>query len=299
MAEDCNDGMMVWDCFCNHGMMFWDCKSKGTKDNIEYMEKLKNKYSIVLSDSVDEICYFAFKSCTCLASVFISSSVTRISKDAFKGCRAIITVDPDNPVYTIRNGKLALKEVKAEGRVGNLEWKLANRVLTIKANGKISDYDDYSKGWNKGASSWYPYREVIKKIVFKGNHPYIDRCDISSVTFENWTVPSDNDTIQVQSIIERAFKGYISDDLWNIDHWFCEQMPRMLRDFKRDSYGYASGGGLPMKEWRAILDRMIFCFSKMYKQHNDCWDDKTNTDLKEIKKEAFDLFFKYFEELSW
>jgi len=40
------DKAMADDCDC--GMMFWDGRSKGTKDNIEYMEAL-GKYYLVLS----------------------------------------------------------------------------------------------------------------------------------------------------------------------------------------------------------------------------------------------------------
>ena len=40
------DKVMADDCDC--GMMFWNLRSKGTKDNIDYMEKL-GKYYLVLN----------------------------------------------------------------------------------------------------------------------------------------------------------------------------------------------------------------------------------------------------------
>jgi hypothetical protein len=52
------------------------------------------------------------------------------------------------------------------------------------------------------------------------------------------------------------------------------------------------------EEWQAILDRIIFCFTEMRKL-SDTWEDDKRARREELKKEGFDLFFKYFESLWW
>jgi len=212
------------------------------EDNYIYSNALLNcsdLKSVTIPNSIIGICESAFEGCTGLTSLTIPRSVTGIEKDAFKRCNAIITVHPDNPVYTVRNGKVVFKKVKTAGQIGKLEWTLSNRVLTIKTNGKISDFDDYSVGSNanESHSTWFPYRKLINKIAFKRlDIPIVTCQNPYSVTFENWTVPScHDDAIGIYSIIQRAFQGYTSTDLWSFYSWFSVQIPRMLRDFKRDS----------------------------------------------------------------
>jgi hypothetical protein len=81
MAEDCNDGMMVW-----------DGKSKGTKDNVDYMEKLGKKYSIVVSGSVAKIEDFAFSGCTGLISITFPDTIVEIGYKAFSNCTGLTSV---------------------------------------------------------------------------------------------------------------------------------------------------------------------------------------------------------------
>ena len=173
-------------------------------------------------------------------------------------------------------------------------------------------YDDYLKGWKEatgaGYSSWYPFRRLIKKVVFKGNDYSANRLNISSVTFENWAVPTfrepsylddSSDSIGIHGIIERSFQGYTFTDLTSINGWFLEQMPRMLRNFKRDLCSYP--GNMTFEEWGTIIERMAFCFSEMHPLLSDvtmCIEEERIA-YKKIKKEAFGLFLKYFEHLWW
>lgn len=74
---------------------------------------------------------------------------------------------------------------------------------------------------------------------------------------------------------QRAFRGYSTLDRWSIDSWFEEVMPRILTDYKKNLHGcpvqftirkdgtdYQSVDE-GMEAWKAILDRMIFCFTEM------------------------------------
>jgi hypothetical protein len=75
---------------------------------------------------------------------------------------------------------------------------------------------------------------------------------------------------------QRAKRGYSYQDLWNIDYWFMETMPRMLQDFKKNLHGCPSefttredgteyqNVDQGMKDWEAVIDRMIFCFTEMH-----------------------------------
>ena len=75
---------------------------------------------------------------------------------------------------------------------------------------------------------------------------------------------------------QRANRGYSSQDLWSLDHWFMETMPKMLQDFKKNLHGCPAqfttredGSEYQtveqgMKEWEAVIDRMIFCFTEMH-----------------------------------
>jgi Ni,Fe-hydrogenase I small subunit len=80
---------------------FWGCISLAT---------------FTIPDSVVKIGSNAFRKCDLLTSIFIPASVIEISTrhnisesneiTDFPGCPAVVTVHPDNPVYTIKNGKL-------------------------------------------------------------------------------------------------------------------------------------------------------------------------------------------------
>ena len=60
---------------------------------------------------------------------------------------------------------------------------------------------------------------------------------------------------------QRAYKGYCFRDLWNVNDWFLELMPRMLTEFKEKSYSYPCYFN-DEEEWEKTLDHMIFCFKE-------------------------------------
>ena len=100
----------------------------------------------------------------------------------------------------------------------------------------------------------------------------------------------------VKHICQRARKGYSYRDLWSIDYWFMEIMPKMLTDFRKNLHGcptqfinredgtedqnFETG----MKEWEDIIDRMIFCFREM----NDDTCSMTNEFADEYNRQRFE-----------
>jgi len=308
---------------CDSAVMFWNCKSRGTRYNMIYMDEIGKDYRVFIPDTVEDIDNFAFMDIrlakeiddfgsiplTGLTSVHIPCSVSSISNEVistFKKLRAIITIDPNNLIYTIKDGKITFKKIKAtSGRAGDVEWTLSNGVLTISGNGEIPDYDDYAFGFCKetrteeGRSPWYPYRELIKKIVFKGHtsakgiFAFSACSNVSSVTFQ-----TSNKSRYGKSIINQVFHGFTYSDLWNIDSWISWQLPSMLKQFKRVSGGHP--GSMTSEEWNAILDRMIFCLSEMVNPHGGCIFDEEELKYRdEMKNEGFELLCKYFRWLWW
>ena len=79
----------------------------------------------------------------------------------------------------------------------------------------------------------------------------------------------------VKHIYQRARKGYSYRDLWSIDYWFMEIMPKMLTDFKKNLHGCpaqftTNDDGMQyqdvekgMKDWEDVIEHMIFCFREM------------------------------------
>jgi len=67
--------------------------------------------SVIIPDSVKVIQSMAFYGCTSLKSVFIPASAVKISLTNLFSCPANITVHPDNPKYTSKNGKLKRKKI--------------------------------------------------------------------------------------------------------------------------------------------------------------------------------------------
>ncbi|MCL2649488.1 MAG: hypothetical protein FWD60_00495 [Candidatus Azobacteroides sp.] len=96
----------------------------------------------------------------------------------------------------------------------------------------------------------------------------------------------------VKHIYQRARKGYSYRDLWSIDYWFMEIMPKMLTDFKKNLHGCpaqftTNDDGTQhqdiekgMKDWEDIIERMIFYFREM--NDNTC----------SMKNEFEDEYFK-------
>ena len=60
--------------------------------------------------------YEVFKDCTALESINIPASLTDLGYKAFKGCTALknIAVDPANPAYVMKDGKLMTKDLQTQ-----------------------------------------------------------------------------------------------------------------------------------------------------------------------------------------
>lgn len=95
--------------------------------------------------------------------------------------------------------------------------------------------------------------------------------------------------------IQRAKRGFSDRDVWDIDMWFMDVMPKMLTQLKETTHGAPL---LPRttsenchEEWGRILDRMVFLLQEM--------NDDTCS-FKNPYKEDFNKFLeqKYSDHLN-
>jgi len=131
---------------------------------------------------------------------------------------------------------------------------------------------------------------------------------------------------------QRVKKGYSDWDLGDMDIWFLETIPKMLKDFKdknnaiptsmfeeyldahkdQDDYLDDEAEKTAIAQWNKTLDRMIYCFNEANEdkcsKRNE-YDYKTEKEAhlnkekeitlyrEEMLKEGFELFRKYFHNL--
>ncbi len=134
---------------------------------------------------------------------------------------------------------------------------------------------------------------------------------------------------------ERAEKGFTTLDAIDINLWFMNIMPRMLKVFRRS---ITDEGGIPLmfldefyelnkdrinmskddflyynhsideelrleakeyahSKWFSELDKMIFLFKEANK--NLCHIEDKYEHGKKCQKEALEMFVKYFDDLNW
>lgn len=124
--------------------------------------------------------------------------------------------------------------------------------------------------------------------------------------------------------IQRFKRGYADVDLFSIDCWFLEIMPRMLDEFNDVSFGYP--GTITPEEWKKIINEISFKFKestddcsyknkyedmewewsdKLIAEGHDCsmkdlWfkeEMKIDAYKKQCFEEGIDLFKKWFFQL--
>lgn len=134
-----------------------------------------NLETVVIEDGVPYIYNDAFIYCTSLKEITIPVSVKNIGTAAFGYCTSLSKVnyagtesDWDN--ITIESGNNSLitayensAEYEGDGKCGdNLEWTLANGVLTISGTGDMYDFDI-----SDAALPWYELGDSVTSIVIE------------------------------------------------------------------------------------------------------------------------------------
>ena len=105
---------------------------------------------------------------------------------------------------------------------------------------------------------------------------------INTFFFNNWKLP-ENWISNTQSFFhglkylkQRAFRGYADCDLWSIDCYLCEIMPKMLKRLQETTHGYPIG--FTEETWDQALDKMIEGFEAAKRIIDDEYMDKVQPD---------------------
>lgn len=62
---------------------------------------------------------------------------------------------------------------------------------------------------------------------------------------------------EIKYFIQRGRKGYCDRDLWGIDEWLSDILPKAIREFKKHNYGYPGyGEAKTPKQWNKILSEI-------------------------------------------
>ena len=93
---------------------------------------------------------------------------------------------------------------------------------------------------------------------------------------------------------ERAEKGYCGQDLWGIDAWFSDLMPKMLQEFRDNLHSRPCD--MTQEHWESELDRMIY-LSKQMGKYFDTHDKDEVEKILAAKDEFFKLFSEHFYDL--
>ena len=62
----------------------------------------------------------------------------------------------------------------------------------------------------------------------------------------------------IRNAWQRATKGYCSEDVYNMDSWFLETIPKMLDEFIKNHYSHPTD--ITDDEWNKILNKMAKAF---------------------------------------
>ncbi len=114
-----------------------------------------------------------------------------------------------------------------------------------------------------------------------------------------WEWPGDR-LREVKWFIQRGRRGYADFDLWSLDWYLADWMPKALRQLKKNHNGYPGiEGANSDAEWKAILEKMARGFEAINKQSDLLYGPSTKT-YKKLQKtidEGLGLFVKWYGSL--
>ncbi len=114
-----------------------------------------------------------------------------------------------------------------------------------------------------------------------------------------WEWPGDR-LREFKWFIQRGRRGYADSDLWSLDYYLSDWMPKALRQLKKHHTGYPGWKEANTDaKWKAILEKMAIGFEASSKQ-KDALLLPTSKRYKKFQKqidEGFDLFAKWYGSL--
>ena len=111
---------------------------------------------------------------------------------------------------------------------------------------------------------------------------------------------------------QRIKYGWCDRDTWNMDSWFLEVIPPMLKHLRNNKHGHPIN--MTAEEWNRTLNKMICLFEvcrrkeededklfgMYFKENRELWHKellKHDAYVDKCKNKAFEMFSKYFGNL--
>lgn len=109
---------------------------------------------------------------------------------------------------------------------------------------------------------------------------------------------------EIKWAFQRAIRGYSNKDVWSIDYFLCDIMPKMLRKLAKDSFGCPTdlydnkNKEDECHKWLKVLEKMAEGFEAGQKINDMDFDNEQERKKLEKKfDKGMDLFKKYFFSL--
>lgn len=169
------------------------------------------------------------------------------------------------------------------------EFKLTgyNDIKFRFSKKSLQYYDSFIKKWkNVDEDKEYIYADLLTekiKVVYLKEKPH-DYMGCSNL---------EQDPRQDIWTLQRIKNGYCASDSWNMDWWFLQTIPKMLKDYK-EAPTYP--GNLTKEEWESKLQEIINCFNI---SSDDYWysDEKTAKENHKKIVKGLKLLGEIFEDL--
>lgn len=121
---------------------------------------------------------------------------------------------------------------------------------------------------------------------------------------------------EIKYAFQRMKKGYCDRDLWSIDYWFLEQIPKMLKQFNKNRMGHQPKLGYKVvnndiietkeditdKDEENVINWLIINMEKLYDMlENDYayWSEMSYEDFEKTRTELHDKVFKVFADIFY
>ena len=103
---------------------------------------------------------------------------------------------------------------------------------------------------------------------------------------------------KLRRTIQRATRGYADEDVWNMDMWFLETIPKMLRQLGSEK-SVSFPGCVPWEtpeKWHAELEYIARGFEELLSIRDNPWYGARHQYV-EIKRDTFNHFIAAFDDL--
>lgn len=103
---------------------------------------------------------------------------------------------------------------------------------------------------------------------------------------------------EIKWFIQRGKRGYADSDVWSLDWYLSEWLPKAIRQLKKRTNGYPLAFLKNPKGWKDILESIAKGFEADFRiKDGVLYEGKLYDKLVQLRKEGFGLFVKYYDNL--